>query len=41
MRKDCALDQIESEMPCYEFSDEALEIQPAAGREKVMGNITL
>jgi hypothetical protein len=41
MRKDCALDQVELEMLCIEFSDEALEIQAAPERDQPMRNTTL
>ena len=38
---DCALDQADVEILCYEFSDEVLEFEAALGREKGLGNITL
>ena len=41
MGKDCALDQVELEMLCIEFSDEALEIQAAPERDQPMRNTTL
>ena len=41
MGKDCALDQVDLEMLCREFSDEALEIQAALKRDQPMRNTTL
>src|SRR5262245_20789743 len=41
MAKDCALDQVELEMLCHEFSDEALEIQADPKRDQPMRNTTL
>ena len=41
MGKDCALDQVELEMLCREFSDEALEIQADPKRDQPMRNTTL
>jgi len=40
MGNNCSLDQVELEVLCYEFSNEALEIA-ATGGGKVVGNITL
>jgi hypothetical protein len=39
--KDCALDQVELEVLCHEFSDEALEIQAVPERDQPMRNTTL
>ena len=41
MGKDCALDQGDLEILCYEFSDEVLEFEAAPRHEKGIGNITL
>jgi hypothetical protein len=41
MGKDCALDQVELEVLCHEFSDEALEIQAVPERDQPMRNTTL
>ena len=41
MGKDCALDQVELEMLCREFSDEALEFQADPKRDQPMRNTTL
>jgi hypothetical protein len=41
MGKDCALDQVELELLCHEFSDEALEIQATSKGDQPMRNTTL
>jgi hypothetical protein len=41
MGKDCALDQVELEMLCREFSDEALEIQADPKRNQPMRNTNM
>jgi hypothetical protein len=41
MGKDCALGQVELEILCHEFSDEALEIQAAPEDDQLMRNTTL
>ena len=41
MGKDCALGQVELEILCHEFSDEALEIQAVPEGDQPMRNTTL